>query len=140
MNDSSLKFITAKDAEFQRDLDSHKLRWFKDIDRHGEHGWLREAWTFGVQSNYASKVHVIERFRLHEWRGDHDPERGGAQVGDIEYRLGYWVVGRVGRAKGRWWWGQSALLVPAADLLPLLRKAVDNGTIRKEDVDGGRLF
>jgi len=50
------------------------------------------------------------------------------------------MIGRNGRANGRWCRGQSALLMPAADLLPLPRAAVLNGTIRKEDRDGGQLI
>lgn len=54
---------------------------------------------------------------------------GGAQVGDIEYRFGYYVVGRIGRAAGRWTWGQFAPFIPREDLDVLLDKARAEGTL-----------
>jgi AbiV family abortive infection protein len=130
------QFIDEKHQQFTHELARSKLRCFKDIGRHGEHCWLREAWTFQRQLNYAQKVHVLERFRLVELRGSRAND-GGAKVGNVEYRIGYWTLGRIGRAKDRWVWGQYSLLIPAEDLLPLLRKAVADGTLRGEDIGDG---
>ena len=39
-----------------------------------------------------------------------------AEPGDIDYRFGYYMVGRRGRAAGRWTWGQFSPHIPHADL------------------------
>lgn len=57
-------------------------------------------------------------------------ERVGAVEGSVEYRIGYHIVNR----KGRWHWGQYALMIPAEDLRGLFAKAFDEGTIRPEDL------
>ncbi|MBI4138666.1 hypothetical protein HY479_00755 [Candidatus Uhrbacteria bacterium] len=49
--------------------------------------------------------------------------------GDIEYRFAYYIVGRIGRAKGKWTWGQYCPLIPAPDLKKLLTKAKHDHTI-----------
>ena len=90
--------------------------------------WTREAWTWHVQTNYAEKVLLIERLRLTERVGE-IAYAGGASVGDIEDRLGYYIVGRIGRAAGRWTWGQYSPLIPQADFDALFAKARADGTI-----------
>jgi hypothetical protein len=54
----------------------------------------------------------------------------GAVEGSTEYRIGYYIVNR----RGRWHWGQYALMIPAGDLRSLLAKALDEGTIRPQDL------
>jgi hypothetical protein len=73
------------------------------------------------------KVYVIERFKFDHIEGRRTHRN---QVGDVEYRIGYWIVGKIGRTKGTWIWGQYSLLIPAVDLGPLLRKAMRERTIR----------
>jgi hypothetical protein len=64
--------------------------------------------------------------------GEGDPERcerlqfermeglsayGEAQAAGVEeYRVGYWIVGKIGRAAGEWTWGQFSPLIPVEDL------------------------
>jgi hypothetical protein len=81
-----------------------------------------------VQGNYPEKVLVIERLR-HAGRTGERGFTGGANVGDLEYRFGYFVVGRIGRAAGRWVWGQFSPLIPQADLSVLLEKAWKEQTL-----------
>jgi len=71
---------------------------------------------------------VIERLR-HVGRTGERGFVGGAVEGDIEYRFGYYIVGRIGRAAGRWVWGQFSPLIPQADLRVLLAKASSEGTL-----------
>jgi hypothetical protein len=54
---------------------------------------------------------------------------GGAKVGDLEYRFGYYLVGRIGKANGRWVWGQFSPMIPQEDLAQLLHKARAEGTL-----------
>jgi hypothetical protein len=48
------------------------------------------------QSNYPKKVFILIRQRLEKVSGERLYD-GGAQVGDIEYRLGYYTVARNGK-------------------------------------------
>jgi hypothetical protein len=99
MTETAEQFIERKQRQWTEERDS-PIR-TKDIGRGSTLSWRREAWTLRPQSNYRAKVFSIERLRL---IGE-DGERAyadGAVVGDVEYRVGYWTVGRVGRAAGRW--------------------------------------
>jgi len=119
-------YIERKSTQWTAERDA-VLR-FKDIGRKGSHDWVREAWTWHIQSNYPEKVFVIERLR-HVGRTGERGFVGGAVEGDIEYRFGYYVVGRIGRAAGRWVWGQFSPLIPQADVRVLLAKASSEGTL-----------
>lgn len=96
----------------------------KDIGRGGHHYWRCEAVTLREQSNYPEKVDVVMRIRLERVDGTR-LRAGGAQVGDVEYRLGYYTVAR----NGKWWWGQYALMIPQEDIGPLLQQARSEGTL-----------
>ncbi len=127
MVESVDELIRRKNAEWERARERQKPFKTKDVGREGRHLWCREAWTWLPQHNYGEKVFVIERLRNvgQEGRRAFD---GGARPGDIEYRFGYWIVGRIGRAKGKWWWAQFSPLIPHRDLEPLLEKARAEGT------------
>ena len=49
--------------------------------------------------------------------------------GDIEYRIGYYIVGKNGRLKDRWAWGQFCPLIPIEDFEKLISKARKEGVI-----------
>ena len=100
----------------------------KDISRKGRHRFVREAWTFMRQHNLSEKVFVVERLRKIKYEG-RLAHRFMFVDGDIEYRIGYFIVGRIGGRKGRWTWGQFCPLIPARDLKKLLRKAEKERTI-----------
>jgi hypothetical protein len=103
----------------------------KDIGRAGHTYWRCEAATLREQSNLPQKVYVVMRIRLERVEGTRFYE-GGAQVGDIEYRLGYYTIAR----NGKWWWGQYALMIPHADFAPLLEQARSEGTLLGDPVVG----
>lgn len=124
--ESASDFIARKTAEW-RSEQARAIR-TKDIGRQGVNSWIREAWTFHVQGNYPEKVLLIERLRYAEFTGT-SAIVGGAGVGDVEYRFGYYVVGRIGRAAGKWTWGQFAPFIPRTDLDLLLTKAREEGTL-----------
>lgn len=113
------EFINFKSAKFMKGY----LIKVKDISRKGFHYWKREAWTFMTQSNYKSKVFVVERLN----RVGSDIE--GQKIGDLEYRFGYYIIGRIGKAKGRWTWGQFCPLIPIEDFNKLIQKAKKDQTI-----------
>lgn len=121
-------FIQRKRCEFEADLDARKSISMKDIGRNGSHHFLRVAWTFLMQHNLPQKVFVVERMEWQHRKGK-AAYRRTRQVGEIEYRIGYFIVGRNGNRKNRWTWGQYCPIIPAKDLTKLLAKARKEGTI-----------
>jgi len=121
--ESHLDFIKRKSAEFKK---SHLIP-MKDVSRQARHYWQREAWTFMPQHNVPEKVFVIER--LKRVRTEGKPTHSQIKLGDIEYRLGYYIIGKIGNRKGKWTWGQFCPLIPQSDLQKLLAKAKKEGTI-----------
>ena len=122
------EFIARKRVQFAKERDKAATIPMKDIGRKGKHHWIREVRTFKPQTNYPSKVFVIERLRFNRLEGESETA-GGAAAGDIEYRIGYYVLGKIGNKRGRWTWGQYCPLIPHNDLLPLFELAKTEGTI-----------
>ena len=120
---TAAEFIKKKNEQFSKD----PIIKVKDIGREGSHFFYREAWTFLQQSNLPEKVFVIERLRKESIEGA--LAYPGWHKGDVEYRIGYYIVGRIGRAKGKWVWGQFCPLIPANDLHRLLEKAKAEGVL-----------
>jgi len=118
------EFISKKNKDFTKNP-TIKV---KDINRKGNHIWIREAWTFMPQFNIDEKVFVIERLRRERYDGQAVGQKQWGK-GDIEYRFGYYIVGKIGRARGRWVWGQFCPFIPQEDLNKLLNKARQEGTI-----------
>ncbi len=117
-------FINKKNKQFEK----NNIIRVKDIGREGRHYYIREAWTFLSQSNLQDKVFVIERLRKESTIGKLSYQKQWKK-GDIEYRIGYFIIGKIGRAKGRWVWGQFCPLIPAEDLVRLLEKAKKERTL-----------
>jgi hypothetical protein len=63
-------------------------------------------------------------------REDTSAHHQTAKTGDTEYRVGYYIIGRNGRAEGKWTWGQFCPLIPGPDFPKLLAKAKREGTIK----------
>lgn len=51
------------------------------------------------------------------------------KIGDVEYRIGYYIVGHIGRANSKWVWGQFCPLIPQKDFDKLIQKARKEKTI-----------
>ena len=100
----------------------------KDIGRQGKFYFKREAWTFLPQHNLKDKVFVFERLRKARFSGR--LSYGSVWKKDeIEYRIGYFIVGKIRRARGRWVWGQFCPLIPVSDFKKLISKAKKEGVI-----------
>lgn len=121
--ETNQEFIKRKEEEFKK----KKLIPMKDIGRMGKFFFEREAWTFMPQHNLENKVFVIERLRIVKKEGETTHKL--VNVGDIEYRFGYYIVGKIGRANSRWTWGQFCPIIPVFDLEKLLQKARNEGTL-----------
>lgn len=92
--ESARAFIERKNLEFKK----MKPIIMKDISRNGHHTFYRRYWTFMQQSNLAQKVFIIERLERKEILGETGYGKKLA-VGDIEYRIGYYIVGKIGTKK-----------------------------------------
>ena len=97
---------------------SNPLEWPKNI---GKRRKIKTIWgkerhliiedeIMHQQSNAPHKLIAFQKIRLEE------EDR-------IEYRFGYYMIGVKPGAKGRWVWGQFALLIPEKDLKAILKKA-----------------
>ncbi|MBI3751293.1 MAG: hypothetical protein HY263_06505 [Chloroflexi bacterium] len=122
-------FIARKSAQYACDLARGRVLRMKDITRRGFHLWRREAWTFMVQHDIATKVFQVDRLRFVSREGDSIPGHREGQDAEPVYRFGYWVVARNGSADGRWWWAQFSPMIPSADFEDLIGKARTEGTI-----------
>ncbi len=99
----------------------------KDIGRQGFYVFKREAVTYMVQHNTDEKYYIIERLKLTKLDGKITNKN--SKIGQIEYRIGYYIVGRIGRAKNKWTWGQYCPMIPKEDFKKLLNKAHKEKTI-----------
>ena len=128
-HESAQDFIRRKCRKFEGELERKKPLETKDIGRKGRQWWLREAWTFMPQHNLRNrKVFVVERLKKMRFDG-RLADRSAFRKGAIEYRLGYYVVGRIGHTRGRWIWGQYCPLIPRRDFRKLIQKAEREDTI-----------
>lgn len=66
------------------------------------------------QSNYHKKVFVLEKVRFEHNR-------------KTELRLGYYIIGKKPKMRGRWVWGQYCPLIPENDFRRLIRAARKKG-------------
>ncbi|MFH1457098.1 MAG: hypothetical protein ABIF17_03210 [Patescibacteria group bacterium] len=67
------------------------------------------------QSNYHEKIFVLQDLLF--------------ENGKKEIRIGYYIIGKKPKMKGKWVWGQFCPLFPKKDLLALLKKAKDKKII-----------
>ena len=70
MSESANQFIKRRSGAFRKNLNKYKnnpmdcyLKWLPDINRIGQYGFIREAWTFMPQFNVKDKLFIIERFK-----------------------------------------------------------------------------
>ena len=134
MAELAQQFIKRRSEAFQKNLDKYiknpkdsYLKWFPDINRRGRYGFLKEAWTFMVQYNLEEKIFIIERFK--RIKIEKPVTHKKLKIGEIEYRLGYYMVGKNGNRKGKWTWGESCPIIPQKDFDKLIKKAKKEGTI-----------
>jgi len=121
------QFIKRKKEQFEEERE--RAIKMKDIGRKGKIVFKKEAWTFLVQHNLPQKVFIIERLRKEKYEGRNAYPKSW-KVGDIEYRICYYIVGKNGKAKNKWVWGQFCPLIPHKDFDKLIKKAKKEGTIK----------
>jgi hypothetical protein len=81
---------------------------------------VRAVWM--LQSGKRFKVILLEELQL--------------KSGKLELRFCYWTITGLKnkKFKGVWWWGQSALIVPKADIEGLLDYAAKRGMISLNEI------
>lgn len=121
------QFIKRKNQQFVNEKVSIPM---KDIGRKGKVYFQREAWTFLPASNLNDKVFILERLKKLKYAGRLAYKKSWKK-GEIEYRIGYYIVGKIGRARDKWVWGQFCPLVPHKDLLRLIAKAKKEKVIKE---------
>jgi hypothetical protein len=126
MTETASDFIVRKSAEWERERSGGKLIQMKDVNREAIHVYRRDARTFLVQNTYAEAVNVLERLTHLETIGT---PAVPMKLLAAEYRLGYFIVGRIGKASGRWTWGQYSPIMSAGDLERIVEKARVEGTL-----------
>jgi hypothetical protein len=105
----------------------------KDISRKVKHRFLREALAWHPQHNHHEKYFIIERLRYLGFIGRKKDISNiySAKKGNIEYRIGYYIVGKNGNKKGKWTWGQYCPMIPKEDYQKLMKKAGQEKVILK---------
>lgn len=103
----------------------------KDIGRKGKLHFKVVDWTWMPQNE--EKVLIIERIKFEKLEGERSDNT--ASLPDIEYRLGYCIVGKNGHLKNKWCWGQFSPHIGFGELGKLIAKAIEEGTILQEDID-----
>lgn len=125
--ETAKQFIDRKNKSFTEQ--ANKLIGMKDIGRKGKFYFVRKAWTFMPQSNLAQKVFIIERLEKATTKGQITRKKNFL-IGEIEYRIAYYIVSGYGRTKGKWVWGQFCPIIPLSDFDKLIRKARREGTLK----------
>jgi len=121
MKETAEEFIKRKEEEYNKKR--NKPIPFKDIGRKGKHKYLREAYVFMKQSNYPNKVFIFERLRQQGTIGSSSYNGMGCKIGMLEYRFGYYILGKNGKMNGKWTWGQYCPLIPINDFKKLIQLA-----------------
>ena len=108
--ESAQNFIKRKAAKFKEAKEIS----MKDIGRKRRNYFTREAWTF--MPEHKEKVFVVEKLK-------------NKSTNKVCYRLGYYIIGKIGWAKDKWVWGQFCPMFPQGNLEKLLKKAKKEKTI-----------
>jgi hypothetical protein len=66
------------------------------------------------QSTYSSKAIYLQKIQFEE-------------DSRIEFRLGYYIIGKQPRAVGKWVWGQFATMLPSEDFAKAFNLAKEKG-------------
>ncbi|MCX6268332.1 MAG: hypothetical protein NTW16_13390 [Bacteroidetes bacterium] len=113
------EFILKKKQEV---IDGKAVCTSKDIARNGKRKWIIEARTMMVPINHSEKVYVFERMKFDREEGITTKK---VKKGTVQYRIGYFIVGKIGKMNGKWTWGQYCATIPIEDfdnLISLARK------------------
>jgi len=123
MSESANEFITRNKIALEKNI---RVK-MKDIGRKGVGRFTIESRTYLVPSNNDRKILVLDRLRFMDMEGK--STRKVLKEGEVEYRIGYYIVGQIGRMEGKWTWGQFCPMIPHDDLYKLIENAEKEGTL-----------
>lgn len=92
----------------------------KDINGRRRHFQVIEAPLVVQQNTYHEKAFVLQRIQFED-------------DGVLELRLGYYIIGKKPRMRGRWVWGQSCPLIPEGDFKKLIAAAEKRGWLGDDE-------
>lgn len=132
--ESANQFIKRRSEVFQKNLDKYRekpkdcyLKCLPDINRKGKFCYLREAWTFMKQFNIDEKIFIVERLKRKKIIQPVTHKK--LKLDEIQYRIGYYMVGKNGNRKNKWTWGESCPFIPKEDFNKLIEEAKKDKTI-----------
>ena len=117
-----LKIIDAK----RKNINKLKIS-MKDIGGKGYHIFICEDFTTMQQHNSEEKYFVLERLKRYKIKGVISNKK--LKEGDIEYRIFYFIWGKVGLKKDTWIRSKNCALIPEGDLLKLIKKGKEEKVI-----------
>ncbi len=83
------------------------------------------------QTNLPEKVFFLDKLKKLDYEGKISFPHGWHK-GEIEYRLGYYIISQFGKRKGNWIFGQFNPIIPLNDLKKLLQEAKNKGAINSK--------
>ena len=92
-----------------------KTRQLRDINGKVYHIKILDEIKF-IQSNLPDKAIYLQKIQF-------------VEEARVEFRLGYYIIGKKPRNAGKWVWGQFATMLPAEDFENILQQARERGWI-----------
>lgn len=125
-SDTETSFIALMKKK-QLNIERKKTIRMKDIGRLGKHYFYCEAFVYLKQSNSSEKYFVFERLKRTKMEGL--ISNVDLKKNDIEYRISYYILGKIGTKKGTWVFGQYCPMIPPKDFKKLIDTAEKKGVV-----------
>ena len=123
MQNPVTQFINEKQKELPKTITP------KDVGRETNLVFTIEARTFLPQSNLPEKLLFIERLKKGKVNLSKIAYPSAWEENDYEYRFGYYIIGKIGKRKSKWTFGQFCPIISRGDLEKLILKAKKEKTI-----------
>jgi hypothetical protein len=131
---TAMEFISQRKLKIENDLQIK----MKDIGGDTKRDFTIEASTFLICKHLSSegqpfKIFIFERLRAQKPDGKVSyntwESKKNAKYPNIEYRFGYFIIGKNGKRAGRWTWGQFCPMIGHNDFINLIDLAHEEGVI-----------
>ena len=119
------QLINSKKERNIRDISSEKINGKQTC----YHVFNLKKFTYLQQSNSPEKIFFFEKWKRVDIVGT--PASDQLKVGDIEYRICYYIVSKKPQTqkKNRWVFGQFCPMIPQSDYKTLIKKAKNENVI-----------
>ncbi|MCB9197535.1 MAG: hypothetical protein H6600_03690 [Flavobacteriales bacterium] len=115
------EFISHKKLQIAK----HPYMYTKDIGGKGKHMWRIDGRSMISAKDLDMKVFTFEKLSYMGYIKKSGKKHYKNTVPEIQYRIGYFIVGK----NGRWTWGQFTPMISADDLNALLKLAKEEGVL-----------